>query len=392
MSSLAMLASTGLVIAVAFVLAVYAHAQEKAGDTGWSKPATVVTTHARLAVGNRVHMVGHEGTKLVHRSSADGGATWGDPTVIGEARTNFPMMYGGLYSSGDSVFLLTADGDMGPGVRHLDFRRSDDTGTTWSKPVRITDDATKVFRARIVVSGNTVHVGGQGEPKPEGAMVYFRSKDGGKTWDKPRVVAKDLGPYGGGQTVAADGKMVYLAYVKARNGVGGGDTYFIRSEDEGTTWSDPTLIGETTKESSRQARVQVVAAKGHVFLVWQREADKTGDPVPAMRLGYNTSADAGKTWDGAKVLPGEAVNRNHPQICMTEDGTVHLCWRQGEDGNADPMGYMRSTNFGRDWEKGGIAFSTGATNHPYSIEADGQAVHVVTGPLEAMVYSRLMLK
>jgi hypothetical protein len=64
-----------------------------------------------------------------------------------------------------------------------------------------------------------------------------------------------------------------------------------------------------------------------------------------MRLGYNTSSDGGLTWGTPRILPGPAVDRNHPQVCMTANRTVHVCWRQG-DGADDPVGYITSPDAG----------------------------------------------
>jgi hypothetical protein len=75
-----------------------------------------------------------------------------------------------------------------------------------------------------------------------------------------------------------------------------------------------------------------------------------------------------------------------------EDGAVHLAWREGDVTDHDPMGYMRSEDFGKAWGKGGVAFSTGKANHPYSIGSDGVYVYVLTGPLEKMVFSRLAIQ
>ena len=108
---------------------VAAHAGE------WSPPITLVETHGRLAIGNQLHVVGHSWANLVHRRSNDGGTTWTTATTVAAAATNYPMQYGGLFAVADTLYLLTAAGDMGPSARHLDFRRSADNGLTWTARV-----------------------------------------------------------------------------------------------------------------------------------------------------------------------------------------------------------------------------------------------------------------
>lgn len=361
---------------------------EPVGVEGWSEPTAVVRTHGRLAVGEHLHVVGHEGGDLVHRLSQDSGQTWGRATVIGEAKNNVPMMYGGLFASGESVYVLTARGDMGGKARPLDFRKSADDGASWTDAVRVTGEGMEMFRARIAGSGQVLHVVGTGHPTPSARLLYFRSVDGGATWEPGRVLADGLGPYGGGQSVAVEGDVVHVAYTRARNGPGGGDTLYIRSTDGGKTWSEPVEIGEEGESSNRQARVQIVAADGRVLVAWQREAGETGGAIPAERLGYNRSSDAGVTWAGAMVLPGGADDRNHQQVYMEPGGRVHVCWRVGDTAN-DAVGYMASPDYGRTWGQPCTAFDTEGANHPYSLVADGEAVHLLTGPLERMLYARL---
>jgi hypothetical protein len=42
----------------------------------WSTPVSPVSAYGRLALGNRVHVVGHINANLVYRSSQDNGAAW----------------------------------------------------------------------------------------------------------------------------------------------------------------------------------------------------------------------------------------------------------------------------------------------------------------------------
>lgn len=357
----------------------------------WSSPQSLVESYGRLAIGNRVHVVGHLNGQLVHRSSQDQGLTWSAPNVIASASGNYPGMYGGLFAQGDTVYLLTAPDDMASsataGGRQLDFRRSIDNGVNWSSPVRITTPGQSVFRVRIAASGDYVHVAGAGDPLPDGSVLYFRSVNGGVSWDAPVVLASNLGEYGGGQTVAVDGATVHVAYTTAMNGVGGGPTSYIRSVDNGETWSSPVSIGEASMESSRQARVQIAAAGGRVFAIWQREGEFTGAPVPPDRIGYNRSLNGGVTWETAEILPEDTgVNRNHQHVWMTASGGVHVLWRIGNS-NSDPAGYMYSGDYGATWGPSMEAINTGAINHPWNIVADDASAHVITGPDTNMQYA-----
>ena len=349
----------------------------------WSDPLSLVSAHGRVAVGNRVHVVGHIGSSMVHRSSQDNGATWSAPQVIAPASSNYPMQYGGLYAVGDSVYLLTAAGDMGATSQPLDFRKSTDNGASWSNPIRITLPGQEIRRANIVAAGNTVHVfGGQSGAGGYGTGIYyFRSTNGGANWDPGKLLYANADA---SARMAVDGTTVHVCFgAKLATNSFGGRSSYMRSTDNGQTWSDPVSIGEDSAESNVQARQQIGAADGRVFAIWQREPIIFGGTLPPDRLGYNRSDDGGLTWIGPKLLPNDAgVNRDHEQIWMLPGGTVHVAWTHGSpDDPSSPTGYMYSLDYGTNWSRTEIAISTMDAAHlPHGIVADTNWVHIIAEP------------
>ncbi len=251
----------------------------------WSAPVSLVSAYGRLALGNRVHVVGHSGGNLVHRTSADNGATWSAETVVSPASGNYPMQYGGLYASGDTVYLLTAAGDMGAYSQPLDFRKSTNNGANWSNPIRITKPGQEIRRANIVARDETVHVfGGQSDASGYGTGVfYFRSMNGGLNWE-PGVLL--YAQADASARMAVDEVNVHVAFgAKLSTNSFGGRTMYMRSTNNGLSWEEPVFIGEISAESDVQARQQIAAADGRILAMWQRERPFAGGPLPSERLG-----------------------------------------------------------------------------------------------------------
>jgi hypothetical protein len=354
----------------------------------WSAPMSLVSAYGRIALGNRVHVVGHSGGNLVHRSSQDNGATWSAPSNVAPASVNYPMQYGGLFAVGDTVYLLTAAGDMGPSSQPLDFRKSTNSGATWSNPIRITRPGEEIRRANIAVSGNTVHVfGGQSDAGGYGTGIfYFRSTNGGVNWERG---VKLYAEADASARMAVDGTIVHVSFGAklSTNSFGGRSTY-MHSADNGATWSAPVFIGENSAESDVQARQQVVAADGRVLSMWQRERPFAGGPLPTERLGYNRSTDAGSTWAGLKLLPGDkilptdaGIVRDHHQVWIVPGGGLHVAWAHGPPGNpSTPMGYIFSPDYGATWSAPEIAINAPAGSLPYGVVADDNWVHIIAEP------------
>lgn len=356
----------------------------------WSAPVSLVSAHGRVALGNRVHVVGHVGGNLVHRSSRDDGATWSAPTVIAAASGNYPMQYGGLFAIGDTVYLLTAAGDMGSTSQHLDFRKSVNNGATWSSPVRVTGSGQQLRRANIAANGATVHVfGGQSGAGGYGTSVfYFRSTDGGATW------GAGVSLFDGADAsarLAVDGTTVHVSFgVKPSASSFGGRTTYRRSIDDGATWGPAVPVGE----SAAEARQMIAAADGRVIIMWQREAPAPGGPLPADRLGYATSNDGGATWSTPKLLPDDSgVDRQHHQVSMSPGGGVHVVWSHGNPTDpASPAGYKRSLDYGSTWSSTELALNTpGSANVPHGIVANSDWVHLIAQP-GAGLYARRPLR
>lgn len=349
----------------------------------WSDPVSLVSAHGRVAVGNRLHLVGHSGGNLVHRSSQDNGATWSAPKIIASASSNYPMQYGGLYAAGDNVYLITAAGDMGSTSQPLDFRMSANNGAIWTNPIRITAPGQEIRRANIMAVGDTVHVfGGQSGPGGYGTGIYyFRSTNGGVSWDLGKLLYANADA---SARMAVDGTTVHVCFgAKLTTGSFGGRSSYMRSTDNGRTWSDPIFIGEDSDESKVQARQQIAAAGGHVFAMWQREPIIFGGTLPPDRLGYNRSDDGGLTWSGPKLLPDDSgINREHHQIWMIPGGPVHIAWTHGAPTvPSSPAGYKYSLDCGTNWSRTEMAISTGdGANLPHGIVADSNWVHIIAEP------------
>lgn len=218
---------------------------------------------------------------------------------------------------------------------------STDDGNTWTshqvnsgspfvRNVQITGD---LVTGDVYIAG--LDEGGGGFPH-NNTNYFFRSTDGGNTWTNtyvgtpfpgPGVTAvgyfacmfPDNGGYwrheGWGEPAALNG-VVHYVYDQHGTGSDPADVYYIRSTDNGQTFSTPVKLNtDTTSRPNWQPSLSV-SPSGTLFAVWYDARETTscteGDQnVPCYRMWARKSNDNGLTWlpddmfsDVVSPLPG----------------------------------------------------------------------------------------
>jgi hypothetical protein len=192
-----------------------------------------------------------------------------------------------------------------------------DNGVSWSTPVRIT----ATFIRNVQLSGSptdgTVVIAGMDEQGggPTRTNWSYVSTDGGSTWQSTQMgpdfeapgapgcgyfwrVAPNWRYMGWGQPAVGPNGIIHYAY--AGHGVNPGDLgdiYYVRSVDNGQTWSDPIILntdhlsGGTTEQWMPSVSV---TAGGDVFVSWYDRRNTT-DGSNYEFWGIE-SPDNGETW------------------------------------------------------------------------------------------------
>lgn len=184
-----------------------------------------------------------------------------------------------------------------------------------------------------------------GKRFPVSALRYIRSTDQGRTWSKP-VTVNDGTEFGSHNfhalTVAPHGTLL-ATWLDAREGHSG--VWMSRSSDGGRTWeSNRPIYSDPTCPCCRTS--VAVAANGTIYVAWR--AILSGDVRDVV---VTRSTDGGQSWatpvrprsDGW-VYPG--CPHAGPSLEVDGKGTVHVAWWTGKEGEAGVY-YARSEDQGR---------------------------------------------
>jgi hypothetical protein len=344
--------------------------------------------------------------------SIDGGNSFSTTQV----QTGFTGIYGlqmAVDSSGNINLLWPADDAMGS--VNLWFSRSADGGATFTAPVQIVSKTFGTGPPQIAVdSSGGIDIAWISQ---DGAVYFFRSTDGGAHFAGPVSVSKPTEGIGGLQMAVRSGGAIYLIWSNAGalfsrstdNGAtfskpaclscstpqGQGDPhmvldsngninvlfgqgvssvvhfYFTRSQDDGVTFSAPSLIASQPRSSPGAPARLAIEPSGAIDVVW------TGDlPGPSLiansNVMFSRSIDGGGTFSAPKALnfPNVAGREGaYPeQIEIDSQGGIDVLWGDDSVGNssgANDIFFSRSSDGGATFAK-----SVNLSNNPgYSGDA-----------------------
>ena len=212
---------------------------------------------------------------------------------------------------------MTPDGVVYAVLGHI-ICRSDDGGRTWSSHAR----ERGVHQLEALGDGTFIGLGSEGE-ELDARVTVHASGDEARSWNKISEIPRELG-FGGGSSwlrrlsdgtlLAAIGHVDHVFEEEEGRLVlksGGGGVFCHRSEDGGSTWSEPAPMHDWFSEGGVAATPSGKLLAAHRY---QRPGLEGDPPDLAQRMHSNTggwpyknvcvieSLDRGRTWERARLL------------------------------------------------------------------------------------------
>lgn len=246
------------------------------------------------------------------------------------------------------------------------FARSEDR---WSPPVPIAESPDLERSPAIWIDGNgrTIHaawVGNRrqkpGGPRSELQVGYLRSEDDGATWTPPRLFAVGTALARRPQLVGGGQGRLYLVI---SNGYPGGQEriHLFQSSDGGNDWRPVDVnFPEGEKRRDTGSPHLEVGPDNRAYLVW-------ADPTKGRRAVVFSRTTGEFTW-----LPPVRVNDDASMNCMAPrmavDGdSVYVAWHV-VDGDRTTFYFDHSPDAGATWSKDQVIFDRKALSVQASLK------------------------
>ncbi|CAM2010603.1 sialidase family protein [Acanthopleuribacter pedis] len=350
--------------------------------------------------------------------STDNGLTWSPSFVINSAEMDSGLDFEPCVATdgnGRWVVVWRSNDPQGNFGSDYDifYSISDDHGAGWTTPAAVSitassDTGDEFFPSIASDGGNGWMCTWQsndpnGNTGTDNDIFVATSADNAATWTTALLLNSD-GESDSGQDnnpeVKTDGRGVWIIVwasqnmILARSGGLDRDIVFSRSQDFGTTWSDPAPINDYAFTDSANDTNPDLATDGagNWLAVWSTDHD-LGTNGTDNDVMFSRSIDSGVTWTSARAIEGttDAVNDAVPRIHYGAGSWVTV-WAgnndPGDSGTDTDIYSSASTDMGLAWSTRTLVNDYALTdsannfdNRPHLNYGDGRWLSVWSGSI-----------
>ena len=287
--------------------------------------------------GRNVYAAWHEiigdNSEIFLTASRDDGSTWSTPQNISDSLPH--SREPSVTTDGTTVYATWHEiiGDNS----EIFLTASRDDGSTWSTPQNISYGPYSGFRPAIATDGASIYVVWEDVLNANNHEVFLTiSTDNGSTWSTPQDISDSSPLPSLSPSVATDGTHLYLTWEESIGGIG--EILFTASRDDGSTWSTPQNISNSSADSLTSS----VSTDGtHVFVTWEESIGDTWEIL------LTSSTDGGSTWSTPQKISNSSADSSTSSV--STDGThLYLTWEESIGGFWEIL-LTSSTDGGSTW-------------------------------------------
>ena len=221
------------------------------------------------------------------------------------------------------------------------FTKSEDNGTTFSKPINLSNNTGFSEHPQIALTKNGIFViWGDNTDSNNTEIMFTKSEDNGTTFSKPINLSNSL-QNSNNQEISASNENVYVVWQDIdQNNNKNSSIIFKRSIDSGNTFND---IAIQLANNTNNAYPKVNSYQDYVYIVWNSENNSLSKDIENSGLFFIKSSDKGNTFENSIRIVHN--NFGESQISVSKD-EVLIGWGGLHAKNIKDIYFVKSDDNG----------------------------------------------
>ena len=289
-------------------------------------------------------------TDVLFSKSTDGGSTFASPMNLSGNNTG-QSGYAQFAQSGKDVYVVWQTSLSG--TAYVFLTKSSDSGSSFGKPVMISDNTKLAAFPQVAVSDNHVYFAWLEKSDNNSTNIVFsKSDDKANSASTPLYLTHNLGNSGIPKLVAS-GNQVFLAWED--NSKGNFDVFIAKSDDYGASFHLPVDMSVSAGESGTP---EIIVSKDNVYAVWM---DNTAGIFDIL---FAKSTDGGKSFGTPVNISRQTTDSGYPQFAVNGNN-VYVTWTQTIASPNYDIYFAKSANNGDTFDTPiNISKNSGASGWP----------------------------
>jgi hypothetical protein len=275
--------------------------------------------------GSVIHVIwsdNRSGTDQVYyKRSIDTGFTWSEDTLLtNETPITANYFLPHLASSGSLLIIMWSE--KRDGNNEIYYKRSTNGGISWGAETRLTNDPGSSNIPSVTISGLNVHVAWYDNRDGNDEIYYKYSIDGGINWDIDTRLTNDIAS-SFTPTIAVLGSSIHVVWHDQRDG--NWEIYYKLSTNGGISWGADTRL---TNDPANSLLPTVAISGLNTHVVWYDQRDGNWE------IYYKLSTNGGISWGADTRLTNDPATSQMPSISVS-GSNLHVIWNEFRDGNME---------------------------------------------------------
>lgn len=296
-------------------------------------PHIIVTGDGIFAIWTETH---NGKSDVLFSRSTDGGNAF-DTAINLSSTVSGQSLYPQLVEKDNHVYVVWQSSVSG--VSTILMAKSLDGGTTFEKPVLLSDESKLSAFPQITTAGNNVYsswVEKSGDNSTN--VVFAKSQDKGNSFGTPVYITHGT-QNSGIPKMFADDKQVYLVWED--NNKGDFEVFLSKSSNYGVSFDPPVDVSTSAGQSGSP---EIVVYQGTVYAVWMDNTSGNYD------IFFTKSSDGGKTFSKPVDVSNLKADSGYPQLAVWKNN-VYVTWTQTMTGINYDVFFAKSSNNGDSFGK-----------------------------------------